>query len=297
MQNYSTTAATAIGFISIVLWGTLALLTKLTDGAIPPLQLMAMTFFLAYLGMQIRWLYRGESGFRYLKQPKKVWLVGIGGYLSYHFCYFAAMARAPAVDVSLIAYLWPLFIVLFSALLPGENLKVKHTLGAVLALTGCALIITQGGNGLSSEYAAGYLFAAACALIWSSYSVLTRLISQVSTGIVGWYCLFTAVLAAIAHFIFEQTVLPETSIQWIGIVGLALGPMGLAFFTWDYGMKRGNIQLLGVLSYSAPLISTLLLVLFTDELLTKTLLVACLLIVIGSVIAGVKFEKKAHIKT
>lgn len=36
--------ATAIGAISIGLWGTLALLTSLTEGRIPPFQLLAMTF-------------------------------------------------------------------------------------------------------------------------------------------------------------------------------------------------------------------------------------------------------------
>jgi drug/metabolite transporter (DMT)-like permease len=42
---------------------------------------------------------------------------------------------------------------------------------------------------------------------------------------------------------------------------LGLGPVGAAFFTWDVGMKKGDIQLLGVASYAAPLLSTLALVL------------------------------------
>lgn len=296
MSNHSKPAATGIGFISVVLWGMLALLTTLTGNVMPPLQLMAMTFLLAYLGMQIRWLCQGQTGFRYLRQPAAVWLVGVGGYLCYHFFYFAAMARATAIDVSLIAYLWPLLIVLFSALLPGEKLELKHIIGAFLALAGCWLIITQGGAGLSTEYKMGYLFAAICALIWSGYSVLTRFIKRVSTDVVGWYCFFTGILSAIAHLVFEQTVIPDTLLQWTGVVGLALGPMGLAFFTWDYGMKHGNIQLLGVLSYSAPLISTLLLIVFTDAPVTHTLIIACVMIVVGSIVAGGKFKKKAHMK-
>jgi len=38
------------------------------------------------------------------------------------------------------------------------------------------------------------------------------------------------------------------------VVALGLGPVGLAFFTWDVGMKRGDIQMLGTLSYAAPLL-------------------------------------------
>ncbi len=40
-----------------------------------------------------------------------------------------------------------------------------------------------------------------------------------------------------------------------------LGPVGLAFYVWDIGVKQGDIQLLGTSSYAAPLLSTLLLVL------------------------------------
>ena len=37
-------------------------------------------------------------------------------------------------------------------------------------------------------------------------------------------------------------------------------PIGLAFFTWDVGMKHGDIQVLGAAAYAAPLLSTLLLI-------------------------------------
>ena len=54
--------------------------------------------------------------------------------------------------------------------------------------------------------------------------------------------------------------------QWIsaaeralmGRTGLASAsaPLGAAFLLWDIGMKQGNVPLLGVLSYAAPLLST-----------------------------------------
>lgn len=46
-----------------------------------------------------------------LKQPAKVWVIGIAGLFGYHFLYFTALRNAPAVEAGLIAYLWPLFIV------------------------------------------------------------------------------------------------------------------------------------------------------------------------------------------
>ena len=113
-----TTRATLIGTTAILLWGALALLTDLTEGRIPPFQLMSMTFGIAFLLMCARAWLRRETGLAHLRQPRLAWILGVGGYFGYHFCYFEAMRRAPAVEVSLLAYLWPLLIVVFSALLP-----------------------------------------------------------------------------------------------------------------------------------------------------------------------------------
>ncbi|MBR9883372.1 MAG: EamA family transporter [Oceanospirillales bacterium] len=287
----NTRSATLIGSISILLWGTLALMTRWTDARIPPFQLLAMTFTLAWLLMQTRWWLRGESGVRFLRQPLPVWLLGIGGLFGYHLFYFIALAKAPAAEAGLIAYLWPLLIVLLSALLPGERLRTAHIVGAVLAASGSALLLINNDTGFSDEHSLGYLAAGACALIWSSYSVLSRRFSSVPTDTVGWYCAGTALLGLVCHWLFEQTVWPEHSLQWVGIIGLGLGPVGIAFLTWDIGVKKGNIQLLGTLAYAAPLISTLLLILAGEAQASSRLLLACVLIVGGSMVAGIRLGR------
>lgn len=278
--------ATLIGSVSVFLWGTLALLTRMTGGAIPEFQMMTMTFAIAFLLMLIRWHGQKRSGLRYLRQPLAAWGIGVAGLFGYHFVYFKAMTLAPAVEVSLLAYLWPLLIVLFSALLPGERLRVVHIIGACLALFGCWILIGQNYMGFQSQYLPGYLLALLCALIWSSYSVLSRLVKAVPTDAVGWFCAVTAVLALGCHLVLEETVWPQGWAQWVGVIGLGLGPVGIAFFTWDYGVKHGNLQLLGTLAYSAPLISVVLLVLAGEADASWNLFYASIAIVSGSFIAG-----------
>ena len=279
-------AATWIGSISVLLWGTLALLTKLSGGEIPEFQLMAMTFGVAFLLMAGRWVVAGHTGVRYIRQPLFAWCIGVVGLFGYHFAYFKAMTLAPAVEVSLLAYLWPLLIVLLSALLPEERLRAPSIVGALLALVGCWLLISRNADGFAWVNLPGYLVALACALIWSSYSVLSRLVRSVPTDAVGWFCGVTALLALGCHMRWEETVWPEGLRQWVGVVGLGLGPVGIAFFTWDYGVKHGNIQLLGTLAYSAPLISVILLILAGYGEATVAVVSASVLIVIGSLIAG-----------
>ena len=276
---------TLIGASTILIWSTLALFTALS-GTVPPFQLTAMSFTIAFLVGVIFWLIRGEGILCHLKQPKIAWLIGVGGLFGFHFFYFLALQNAPTVEASLISYLWPLLIVLFSALLPGERLRWFHVVGASLGFIGAALLVTKGqGFSFEAQYGWGYLAALIAALTWSRYSVLSRLFGSVPTDAVGGFCGATAILAFGCHFSFEETVWPMAT-EWLAVLALGLGPVGLAFFTWDYGVKHGDIKLLGALAYFAPLLSTILLVLFGFAESSWLLGIACLLIVGGAMLAA-----------
>ncbi len=283
--------ATLIGFIAVLLWATLALFTTAT-GAVPPFLLLSLTFGIAFAVSLLRWLFlarRDPAAFRNLfRQPPAVWLLGILGLFGYHALYFTALDNAPPVEASLIAYLWPLLIVLLSALLPGERLHWTHLLGGALGLVGAGLLVAQRGGGVNFEaqYLTGYLAALGCAFTWSIYSVLSRKFGTAPTDLVGAFCGATALLGLIAHSLMEATVWPADAGEWAAVVALGLGPVGLAFFVWDYGVKRGDIKALGAGSYASPLLSTLLLILAGKAAASLTVVAACALIVGGAVVAS-----------
>ncbi|QQM31073.1 EamA family transporter [Martelella lutilitoris] len=277
--------ATLIGFSAVIMWSFLALFTA-ASGDVPPFQLSAIAFLIASLPGIAVLIARPERR-RALRQPAKVWIAGIAGLFGYHFLYFTALRNAPAVDAGLIAYLWPLLIVVGSALLPGEKLKGHHIAGAIAGFAGTALLITRGGGlTISSEYALGYIAAFLCAFTWSGYSLVSRSFSKVSTDVVTGFCLATSVLSLFCHLALETTVWPQTASQWLAVAGLGLFPVGIAFYAWDYGVKKGNIQVLGAASYAAPLLSTIVLLVARFGEPGWRVIVACLLITGGAVLAA-----------
>lgn len=290
------TQATLIGFSAILMWAVLALLTA-ASGRVPPFQLAAMTFLIGGLVGATRWILAPAS-LKSLRQPWRVWLLGVGGLFGYHLFYFTAIRNAPPVEVSLIAYLWPLFLVVFSAFLPGEKLKLHHCLGVALGLAGAALTIT-GGTSLSLDpaHAFGHALAFGCALIWSGYSTLSRRFGDVPTDVVAGFCLVTSLLAALCHFATETTVWPQGPAQWLAVAGLGLLPVGAAFYTWDYGVKRGDIMVLGALSYLSPLLSTLVLVAAGYAAFGAAVAAACLLITLGALVAAKDMLFKPRART
>ncbi|NJO54860.1 MAG: EamA family transporter [Bacteroidales bacterium] len=287
----STRSATLVGLAAVALWSTLATLTA-ASGGVPPFQLSAMTFLLGSAVGASRWLLRPERA-RELVQPLPVWLLGVGGLFGYHALYFLALRHAPPAEAGLINYLWPLLIVLFSAALPGERLFAHHVIGAVLGFAGTVLVVT-GGRGFTIEdaYLPGYAAAFVAAFVWATYSVLSRRLPGVPTDAVAGFCLVTALLSALFHLALEETVWPQTATEWAAVVVLGLGPVGLAFYVWDHGVKHGDIRVLGAASYAAPVISTSLLVAAGYASASWTLLFAAVLITAGAVVAALDFFRK-----
>jgi drug/metabolite transporter (DMT)-like permease len=281
----TSSTATLVGLTAIVMWSLLAALTVAT-GRVPPFQLLAMTFAIGACIGPLTWLWRPDA-IRALRQPLAVWLIGVGGLFGYHALYFLALRLAPPAEAGLLNYLWPLLIVLLSSLLPGERLAPHHIVGAVLGFAGTVLLFA-GNSGSSPDPAhiPGFVAAFVAAFVWAGYSVMSRKFAAVPTDAVAGFCLATALLAATCHFTLETTVWPETAMQWLAVVALGIGPVGIAFFVWDIGMKRGDIRVLGAASYATPLLSTMFLILAGFAKPTATLAIAAALIAGGGLIAA-----------
>ena len=266
---------------AIGLWSLLAVLTTWT-GSIPPLQLLSGCFLVAGvvgLLLPLRTT-RSWRGYRSaLRQPWPAFALTTTALFGYHALYFLALKTAPPVEASLVNYLWPVLIVVLSALLPGAQTSPRVFLATALALLGAVAVVTRfQGLSLQPAHVPGYLAALAAAVIWAIYSVLNRRYPQVPSTAMALPCLAVAVLATLAHGLFETTVTP-TNREWLAMIVLGLGPAGGAFWLWDHGTKHGQLSVLGTLAYAAPVLSTLWLLLAGKATPHWTQALACVLIV------------------
>jgi drug/metabolite transporter (DMT)-like permease len=277
--------ATLIGLTAILMWSLLSVMTVAT-GRIPAFQLAAMTFAIGAAVALASFIWR-PAAFGALKQPPLAWIVGVGGLFGYHALYFLALRFAPPAEAGLLNYLWPLLIVLFSSFLPGERLAAHHIIGAVLGLAGTVLLFAgNSSGGFAPGQIPGLAAAFVAAFVWAAYSVMSRKLKAVPTDAVAGFCAATAVLAALVHGMVETTLWPETTLQWLAIIALGVGPVGAAFFAWDIGMKRGDIRVLGAASYATPLLSTAFLIFAGFAKPSAAIAIAAILIAGGGLIAA-----------
>jgi drug/metabolite transporter (DMT)-like permease len=280
-------AATLLALVTILLWSFLAFL-GVHVSALPPLLVVGIALCVSGLTGAVR--------LRQWRVPWRTFAVGVGGIFGYHFLFFSAFQYAPPVEANLINYLWPLLIVLLSPLaLPGYTLRPHHLLGALVGLSGAALIITGGRFSLDMAHLQGYLLAAGAALTWALYSLLTKRLPPFPTAAVGGFCLASGLLS-LGAFLVNQSgsglgslSLPEISrSEALALLLLGAGPMGAAFFTWDAALKGGDPRVIGALAYLTPLCSTLILAFGGGRTLSWSSGLAMLLITGGALLGSLE---------
>jgi drug/metabolite transporter (DMT)-like permease len=279
-----------LALAAIVVWSSLAFLNSRVN-AIPPF--LAVGVALCVGGLV------GAFRAKEWRVPWKTFAVGVGGIFGYHALLFFAFRFAPAVEVNLINYLWPLLIVLLSPVfLRGFRLGLRHIIGALLGFAGAFLVVSGGSLRVDAANLSGYLLAAAAALVWACYSLLTKRLPPFPTGAVGGFCLVSGLLSLGLYCL--EAIGPGaaraaslSALDWLFIALLWLGPMGGAFYAWDAALKRGDPRVIGALSYLTPLLSTLNLVMLGGKRLSPVAGIAMALIVAGAAVGSSDLIKAA----
>ena len=296
-------SATGCGVGAVLMWGLLALLGSSTT-SIPPFQLLFICFLISAGLMLFQRLMQKKSLLVKPELSPRSWLFGIVGLFGFHFCYFIALKLAPALEVSLIVYLWPL---LLTVLVAQQGSRLIAFIGGGIGFVGIALLILSKDNVVAAnsnfpaaEQTLGYVLAFSCAGIWSCYSwYLSKVPGKVED--VGWLSLAVAGFSLLAHLLLEPVNWQLSANEWLGALLLGLGPVGGAFYLWDIGMKGGNQTLLASFSFAAPLITAISLVIAGVSDWSLEILLALGLVMLGAGIANWKGQpketKKERVKT
>ena len=277
---------------AIALWATLAALGVALKH-LPPFLLTGIALMVGGL-LAVPFVVKDR---RQWKVTRRTLALGVFTLFGFHFLLFIALRLAPAVEVNLINYLWPLFIVVLAPLyVRGLHPKGAHVLAALLGFGGAVIAIWGGrdaagaGAAFDSRVMLGYALALGSALIWANFSLQTKRMAQAGQGFptaaIGLFGLVSGGLSLLCHWALEPTV-SLSAHDWLLMAAMGLGPLGAAFFLWDKALKLGDARQIGILSYLTPLASTVLLMVVTDRPLSWRIALAASMI-IGAAVVGTR---------
>ena len=263
--------------------------------SIPPFQLGAMTWFIAFAVMAIYLKCKREKILPHFNRPVSDYLfVGMGITL-YMLLIYAAFHYSPPFEANTLNYLWPIFLMVFLSIFQGIPLTLVKWGGLLLGFAGCIILLGfRYGDSQFHGLTIGHISAVLAAIVWALYSCFAKQ-RDYPTAFMAPIFLISGVLSFIGHVLWEETVIPEFSIAFaIFIVGISR----TSYVLWDYAIRQGDRQFITSLSYFIPLVSTVLMILFGFGSGNWLVLVAAFMIVLGCLIinsdkiAGIFIKKK-----
>ncbi len=290
--------ATIGGLFSILLWSYTIAFTRSISEHLGPVYGACYVYLISAVFGLINVLRTPKQRSKLKNLPGR-YLLGCGSlFVGYMLCLFLAVGmaenRSQAVEMGLINYLWPAFILLFSVPILKNRASWLLLPGTVLALFGVYLVLAGGGshswhamfNNLSTNPTA-YLLAFFAALSWGLYSNLTRkwVGPDQAGGAVPFFLAATAIALFVMNFFVDE---PRNWSLQVAVEVAALAFITLvAYSLWDNAMRQGNTILLAASSYMTPLLSTIVSCVYLSVAPTPSLWIGCGLLISGSLLSWI----------
>ena len=182
-------------------------------------------------------------------------LLGALGYAVQSGCYFAALERIGAGLTALLLYLFPVLVVVLSAVLQRRAPRPASVACVLVATTGCVLTIGPVGAAQATGVLLGLASAAAYAVyIVGSGTVATGGSPFTSAGVVMGAC---AVVYDVLVLV-RGGELPDGAAGWLALLAVALGCTVVAVSTFFAALVLLGAADTAVVSTVEPLVSVAL---------------------------------------
>lgn len=221
--------------------------------------------------------------------PFRVKLSGFFGVALYTVMLATAFGMADPGDlgqINLIHYLWPIWMVILGIGLLKDKPNIVLTLtGALFGFVGVAISRDLDRFITTPKATIPYVLALTGGFLWATYSVLLRKwrIPEEKGG-TAFHFAVCAILSAFISVIKGQwNSMPGWSgatIFWV-FFG-AIGPVGLGYYWWEIGVKKGAVNLIASLAYFIPIGSSLFIGLIFKEAMSAGLIPGAILITLGA---------------
>lgn len=271
MENKHTTGH-LLAFITIIIWGTTFISTKILLIDFTPIEILFFRFILGFAALLIVYPHR----MKVMNRTHELFFAAAGfcGVTLYYLLENIALTFTLASNVGVISALAPFFTAIASFLfLKEEPLRLNFFLGFVVAMVGISLISFSGASNFQIN-PLGDLLAVAATIVWAFYSVLTRKISRFGYDTLQTTrkMFFYGILFMIPTlFLFEFKLGLErfaNPINLFNLLFLGLGASALCFVTWNFAVKVLGPIKTSIYIYMIPVITVVTSVIVLHEKIT-----------------------------
>ena len=274
--------------MTILIWGTTFISTKVLLRAFSPAEILFIRFGLGYLAL---WAFNPRV-LRLQERKHELWcaIAGLCGITIYYSFENIALQYSTASNIGVIVSIAPLFTAIFACVfLPGERLKPSFFAGFVSAVAGVFLLNYSGGGVRINPK--GDLLALLAALAWGVYSIMVRRLSEAGykPGLLTrrfflWGLVFMSPYVLHSGF---SPALAELArpVNLLNLAHLSFLAGAVGFVSWNTAVSYLGAVKSSVYIYATPVVTIVVAAMVLGERLTPAGAVGVALVILGVVLS------------
>ena len=282
--------------ITIFIWGTTFISTKILLESFSPVEILLIRFTIGFVVLLVVYPHRLKVTDK--KQELYFAAAGLCGVTLYYLIENIALTYTYASNVGVILSIAPFFTAIFAHFfLDNEKLRVQFFFGFVVAVVGIFLISYNGSNVLQLN-PRGDILAVIAAAVWAVYSILVKKISNFhyntiqTTRRIFFYGL-VFILPTLFVFGFKPDInLLIQPVNLFNILFLGLCASALCFVTWNSAVKILGAIKTSAYIYIGPVITVVTSVIVLRETITGIAVFGIVLTLVGLFISEYRASPK-----
>lgn len=283
--------------LTIIVWGTTFIASKVLLRFFSPLQIISMRFIISFIILSLISRKKEKTE---IKDELMIAFMALMGTTVYQYLENRALTYTLASNVSIIIASAPILTAVLAHFFTNdEKLNINVLLGFIIAFAGVMLVVFNGTVVLKLN-PIGDIMSFAAALCWAVYSILLKKLSSKFESVfltrrtMFYAIIFTVPMLVIEGLPFELSTFIQNPITILCILFLGVLGSGFCYVAWNRATS-----ILGTVStsnyiYMIPFITMIAAALLLKERITVMGALGAVLIVVGVVAAENK--RKLFIK-
>lgn len=303
MYKLSKTNKTAASFfylgLCILSWGLIPVVTKNILVELNSLQMLFYSTIFSCIVMGGIVLF--ERKIHVLKtytisDYAKIGVLGFLGTYLYYVLLYAALALTSASEGFILAYTWPMLVIILAFPLLKESLTIRKLCSILISFFGIVVIVTHGSIvALAFTSLQGDILALGGAAVFALFSVLGKKYRYDQVVSVFIYFVTALVFITPTLFLFSSLKIPSFHIWlWLLLNGFLVN--GISYIFWFKALEYGDTSVTSNALYLTPFLSLVYIALFLGEQILLSSIVGLVIIVVGIVLQSVNLRQRIPVK-
>jgi drug/metabolite transporter (DMT)-like permease len=226
----------------------------------------------------------------------KIGVLGFLGTYVYYVLLYGALALTSASEGFILAYTWPMLVIMLAFPLLKERLTVKKLCSIFISFLGIVVIVTHGRIfALSFTSLQGDMLALGGAGVFALFSVLGK--KYYYDQVVSVFIYFVTALVFITPtlFLFSSLKMPSFHVWlWLLLNGFVVN--GVSYIFWFKALEYGDTSVISNALYVTPFLSLVYIALFLGEQILISSIVGLVIIVVGIILQSVNLRRKVSLR-